>query len=591
MEKINKNKMIVLFRFFQDRPLALAAVAVLIILLAFGLLKVILLESSDETAENTATFEVKRGPLRISVIEAGTIKSRDQVVIKNEVEGRTSIIYLIPEGSIVKKGELLAELDSSQLLDQQIEQEIRTQNAEASFIHARENLAVVENQAESDIDKAKLALKFAKQDLRQYLEGEYPNQLKEAENKIKLAKEELMRAKEKLKWSNRLHEEKYISQTEKQADELAVTRKTLDLDLAQNNMVLLNNYVRPREVAQLESDVRQAQMALERVTRKASADVVQAQANLRAKESEFKQQQGKLKKVIYNITKTKIYAPQDGLVIYATSAQSGSRRFGSSREPLEEGQDLREREELIHLPTATSVKVETSVHESNLRHVRTGLPAKVTVDTMPGKTFNGTVAHIAPLPDARARHINPDLKLYATDIYLDDNDSSLRTGLSCNVEIIIEEYADATYVPVQAVLRVGAKPTVYVKGANGFEARQVEVGLDNNRMVKIINGLREGEVVLLTPPLKSASVDVLAEEAVKKVTLAPEEEGKRGELQTEKQKKSGRRRGKDKGRKEGPLSDEEREKMFERRKNMPPEEREKIREKRKKRQQQTDGST
>ncbi|MHC4115849.1 MAG: HlyD family secretion protein, partial [Planctomycetota bacterium] len=443
MEKINKNKMIVLFRFFQDRPLALAAVAVLIILLAFGLLKVILLESSDEAAENMATFEVKQGPLRISVIEAGTIKSRDQIVIKNEVEGRTSIIYLIPEGRIVKKGDLLAELDSSQLLDQQIEQEIRTQNAEASFIHARENLAVVENQAKSDIDKAELALKFAKQDLRQYLEGEYPNQLKEAENKIKLATEELMRAEEKLKWSNRLHDEKYISQTEKQADELAVTRKTLDLELAQNNMTLLKDYIYHREVTQLESDVRQAQMALERVTRKASADVVQAQANLRAKESEFKQQQGKLQKVVDNLTKTKIYAPEDGLVIYATSAQSGSRRFGSSREPLEEGQDLREREELIHLPTATSVKVETSVHESNLRHVRTGLPAKITVDALPGKTFNGTVAHIAPLPDARARHINPDLKLYATDIYLDDNDSSLRTGLSCNVEIIIEEYADA----------------------------------------------------------------------------------------------------------------------------------------------------
>jgi multidrug efflux pump subunit AcrA (membrane-fusion protein) len=236
--------------------------------------------------------------------------------------------------------------------------------------------------------------------------------------------------------------------------------------------------------------------------------------------------------------------------------------------------------------------VETSIHESNLRQVRIGLPAKITVDAdvLTGKTFNGTVAHIAPLPDARTRHINPDLKLYTTDVHLDGNDASLRTGLSCNVEIIIEEYADATYVPVQAVLRVGGKPTVYVKGANGFEARQVEVGLDNNRMIKIINGLREGEVVLLTPPLKSASVDTAAEETVEREPFTPRENAERDELPKEEKMEAGRRISEDESRKEGLPPDEDHEKRFERFRNMSPEERGKIRQERKKRQQQTDDS-
>jgi HlyD family secretion protein len=70
---------------------------------------------------------VKQGPLRISVTESGTIKAREQVILKSEVEGRTSILSLIPEGTQVKQGDLLVDLDSSQLLDSKIDQEIIVQ--------------------------------------------------------------------------------------------------------------------------------------------------------------------------------------------------------------------------------------------------------------------------------------------------------------------------------------------------------------------------------------------------------------------------------------------------------------------------------
>ena len=61
------------------------------------------------------------------------------------------------------------------------------------------------------------------------------NQLKEAEAEITLAQEKLTRARETLKWSKTLFDEKYISQTELQADELAEKEKALNLELARNN--------------------------------------------------------------------------------------------------------------------------------------------------------------------------------------------------------------------------------------------------------------------------------------------------------------------------------------------------------------------
>ncbi len=485
-------------------------IAIAVIIISMAIVKFTSSHTDEGSGNKLVTFTVKRGPLKISIIESGAIKSRQKIVIKNEVEGRTSILTLVDEGARVKKGDLLIELDSSDLLDKKIDQQIRTQNAEAAFVGTRENLAVVKNQAESDVDKAELAYSFAGLDLKKYREGEYPNQLKEAESKIILAKEEIVRAKDKLQWSIKLYNEKYISRTELRADELAAKKKVLDLELAQNNLDLLKNFTYQRKLAQLESDVKQARMALERTKRKAKANVIQAQANLEAKGAEFSRQKDKLKKIEKQIKKTKIFAPADGLVVYATSARRGRR--GRPVEPLDEGQAVREHQELIYLPTTSSAKAEVAIHEASLDKIRIGLPVKVTVDALPGQTFTGRVAKIAPLPDPQAAFLNPDLKVYKTDIYLSGNSDMLRTGMSCKAEILIDQYKEATYIPVQAVLRIGGKTTVFVVKKNILEPRQVEIGLDNNRMVRIVKGLRPGEDVSLNPPLAAAAIKSAADE-------------------------------------------------------------------------------
>jgi len=480
------------------------AISSAIIILAIAFASGQILTGRNGKNNDGPTYRVKRGPLTISFVESGTIKARDQIIIKNEVEGRTSIISLIPEGTRVKKDDLLIELEASSLEDQKIDQEITVQNAEASYIGAKENLAVVQNQAKSDIDLARLNLEFAKQDLEKYIRGEYPYELDKADAEITLAEEELIQSQETLQWSQQLFKEKFISQTELQADELAERKRALDVQLAKKSKDLLAEYTYIRNMAQLKSDVSQAEMALERTERKARADVIQAQADLKAKEAEYQRQKDKLQKIEDQIKKTKIYAPADGLVIYATSAKSGGWR--RNVEPLDEGQEVREREELIYLPTGNLSKAEIAIHESNLEKTRTGLPVILTVDALPGNTFYGTVKQIAPLPDAQSMWMNPDLKVYNSEIYIDGENEILRTGMSCQAEIIVQQYQNVLYIPIQAVTRIGSQPTVYVQSGGSFEPRKVEIGLDNNKMIHILEGLDEGDAILLNPPLKSAAV-------------------------------------------------------------------------------------
>jgi HlyD family secretion protein len=138
------------------------------------------------------------------------------------------------------------------------------------------------------------------------------------------------------------------------------------------------------------------------------------------------------------------------------------------------------------------------------------MPAKISVDALPGREFTGRITHIAPLPDAQSIWMNPDLKVFSTQIFLDGNDSDMRTGMSCQAQIIIETHDNVLSVPVQAVLQVQGIPTVYVKSGGGFVPRQVETGLDNNRMIHVKKGLTVGDIVLLTPPLADAVKDVFS---------------------------------------------------------------------------------
>ena len=581
---------------FKGSPLRIVLALILAVFAGGAILWFGKFKEGNEVASELAVFTAKRGPLTISVNESGTIKARDQVILKSEVEGRTSIITLIPEGTRVKKGDLLVELDVSNLLDNKIDQEIRVQNTEAAYISAKENLAVVENQAQSDVDEAELTLEFAKQDLKKYTApaGEYENLLKEAQADIILNNEELTRAEKERDSARELYEEKYISLTEHQEYELAFKKWELKLQLAENSLGLLKDFTHPRKLAELESDVHQAKMALERITRKANANVIQAKADLKAKEAEYRRQQDKLAKIKDQIEKAKIYAPADGLAIYATSARRGGWR--GSREPLDEGQDVHERQELIYLPTAASAKAEVNIHESSMEKVRLGLSAVITVEALPGKEFSGTVATIAPLPDAQSMWMNPDLKVYNTDVYLDANDSSLRTGMTCRAKIIIEQYDDVVYVPVHAVLRVGEETTVYVANGKRLEPRSVEIGLDNNFMVRIISGLAEGEVVSLVPSLQAAAVEPTIAGVVTETILVEEERmlkefedtssEEREKVSASVEDVSAGEREKARARFEN-MSAEEREKMRARFENMSAEDREKMRQERRNRRRQT----
>ena len=500
----------------KAKTTAFAAMIVAAGAASFGLLR--RNGGGTDEAENALWTEAREGELVIDISETGEIKPSDQITLKSEVPGRNSILFIVPEGSMVEQGDLLVELDVATKRDDMVNQQIAVQNAESALEMKREDLEIARNQAASDVELAEQGLAFAKEDLVRYEEGEYPNRLSEARGTVALAEQTLEQARQKHEWSKKLHAESFLSESELKADELSFRHAELSLQNARGSLELLEKYTHKRDLETLRSDVRQKTSALDRTRRKAASSILQEESALRAKQSEYNRQKQKLDTLEREISKARIVAPMAGQVIYATS----NARPWDNNEPLKEGVEVWERRDLIILPTADTFIASTIIHESSLSSIATGMPVTVTCDALPGREFTGTLSKIAPMPDTARRWMNPDLKEYPTEVAIDGGTGELKSGMGCRVRILVERYENAISVPVQCVVRVNGEPCVWVRGPDGAPVRrQIQTGLDNGRFLHVTGGLRGGERVLLAPPLEKSDKDTAAQNTAPPTAAAP----------------------------------------------------------------------
>ena len=476
--------------------------ALLILLLACGAVGYYawpaLSSTGGSAADNSGflTAVATREPFRLTVRERGTLDSLKSASLTSKVEGSTTIISIVPEGTLVKEGDLLVELDSSALDEKAKQQVIAVTQAEAVLKKATEGLEIQKRQNESDIATADLARQLAELDLTKFIKGEYPQQRNEINGRIQVAKEDLARYKEIYEFSKRLAQKGYKSQNELDADRIAVTKASISLAAVEDELRVLDDFTKARTITELEENKAESARERERVERKGVAALAQYQADVEAAILTLEVEKEKQTRYDAQIVASKIFAPQPGEVVYSTG--DSDRR--SDGQQIAEGTQVRERQEIIKLPDLTQMKVDTRIHESLISRVSVGLPARVRVDALPGIMLPGTVLSVSSVP-VSGSWFRPDLKEYAAVVSLNamEEPLPLKPGLTAEVEIIVQERADVLQVPFQAVLTVGPTRYIYVLTPTGPVRREVLLGTVNDTHMEILDGVVAGEVVILNP--------------------------------------------------------------------------------------------
>jgi len=493
--------------------LILISVVVVVAIGAFGFLRQ-KVGGSDDSNPGTGLFTAERGDLIISVVESGDIKAVKSVDIKSKVEGRNTIVNIVPEGTMitpedVNDGKVLVELDSSKLKEQLAQKEIEFTTAEASFADADESYLIQEKQNESDVTAAELKVKFALMDFQKNpdsnpdmtsmindpnsLGGEASKRVDTLQDAILLARGNLERASDFLEGTQKLYDANYASELDLKSAKLDVDRYTVQEKAAVKDLKLYQLYDFPKEAQQFLSDYHEAKLELERTQARARAQLAQAKAKLASAKATYELQKERLEKLHDQIEACVIKAPAVGQVVYWSSTERWT------RVKIEQGAEVPEGYKIITIPDASKMKVEIKIHETWIDKIEPNQPAKITIAAFPDKAFTGEVLKKAPLADPD-RWLNPDLKVYVTDVSIDGTHDSLKTGMTGKVEVFIDKLQDVLYVPIQSVVTVDEKEMCYVKAGRSAEKREVETGLFNDNFVEIKSGLTEGEKVLLNPP-------------------------------------------------------------------------------------------
>ncbi|NQT18914.1 MAG: HlyD family efflux transporter periplasmic adaptor subunit, partial [Planctomycetes bacterium] len=485
---------------------------------------------SRTTDTSGAYFAAEIRDLKITVSESGTVKPLKQLEIKCEVEGRdTTVLRLIPEGVFITEEDIneedptkslvLVELDSADIRDKITQHEITFQSAEASYTQAKESYDIQLNQNESNITSGELKTKFNRMDLDKYLGaelaevfvqqptaftglisderlgGQAMQEYRKLQNSITLANEEVTRADTRLDSTQRLYDKDFVALTELDADKLARTRKVIEQEQALTALDIFLKYEFPKQVEQKLADHHEAIKELERTKARARSEMAKSKAELKNREAAYRIQKERHERLQEQLAACIIRATQPGLVVYGTS---GNR--WNPRPPLEEGQTVHQHQVLINIPNSSQMTAQIKVHEASINDVELGQKAVITFDAFPDLALNGTVHKKAMLPDPQHRWLNPDLKVYSTDIIIDGESKLLKPGLSATVEILIDELHDVLVVPIQTVVPEGEGQVCYMLNNGRPEKQLVEIGRAGNEFIEIKSGLLAGDQVMLDPP-------------------------------------------------------------------------------------------
>jgi membrane fusion protein, multidrug efflux system len=144
---------------------------------------------------------------------------------------------------------------------------------------------------------------------------------------------------------------------------------------------------------------------------------------------------------------------------------------------------------IVELADVDPVKVDFRVQELALSELRRGQPIRVTVDALPGKTFEGEIDAIDPLVDVAGRAIRLRARI-------PNPRRDLSPGLFARVQIVVERRENSVLVPESAVFAEGSKRFVYRVIDGRAVLTGVQLGQRRPGQVEIRKGLGRGDVVV-----------------------------------------------------------------------------------------------
>lgn len=472
---------------------------VLIILAIWGFKRK---KSSLDDAKNPIEFTtVKRGGMIISLKESGFLNAAEEIEIKNEISLQSlNIIDIIEDGTFVKEGEFLVELDASPLIEEKESIEEKVAERSLKVDEAKNSLEITKSEVESSIVEAKNLINFAKIDLAKFKNLERDNRLNEAASEISVAADQAKFAEQTYNASVELADKGFETKSTVDRHQLDLETSQRQLKTAISRQKILIEYDLPKETLTLTLAVEEAKSRLLRRQKEGQNRIQRALAALKNAELLLEKALVSEQNIIDELTHIKIMSPVTGYALFPKSKRPGSNN-GSE---LEKGVSVKRNQTLMRIPKMDNMKIDISVAEYFISDLAVGQKAVINIDSIKDQEFYGVVSNISLLPIQQSYWQKGGVQKYAVTIDVDDTTlpEDIKPQISATAEVLLDKIENTLYIPIQAVHTVEGKRVVYIKSSNelGYEPREVQIGQLNTSFIQILSGIEEGIEILISNP-------------------------------------------------------------------------------------------
>ena len=444
-------------------------------------------------APSGGSTPVRLGTLKVTLTERGTLKTRNAVHIVSEVKGRTAIEWLIEEGSRVEKGDVVVELEKEESQRRIDALEDNLIGFEIELNSSRTEVEIQKEQNKTDSEKAQLALEVAQVEREKLLAGDIPKDERRLDLSIEKAESELTRAEGLWEDMPQMLEKGFVTQDEFEQERINLKEKREGLVTAKQERGLFRQFEKPLSMKQKEAAVTEAQRGVERVAKQAETKMGSLTVKVSQDERRLRACQEELERERYDIVRMTIVAPSEGVVFYGNPDRTWE-------DDIRVGENVYFNRVILTLPDPSEMAVSINIHEADIDKIAEGMSAVTRSDVQKDRVFHGEVIKIDSVANAGNRRWGDQIRRFKVEVSLQGNDLELKPGTSAEVEIHTADLVDVLYVPLQAVHAEAGKYYCFIDRASGKEKTEVSVGRSNDSFLEIIDGLEEGQHVLLYKP-------------------------------------------------------------------------------------------
>ena len=433
------------------------------------------------------TFTVEKRTLRDTVVERGALESQETVLGKCEVPGREhKIIFIVPEGSMIKKGDEVVKFSSDSIDKLIAEKKVQVNEAERKLETAKQEIKVKQNESDSLVSDAEFALAQAEIALEKYRDGDYQQLVADLQRSISEGEAELERSSDQLQNFRALVKKGIRSPEQLRNIELQVQSHRHRVVRDRRQLEVLTKYTFKEEMTLRKHNVQDGKLKLERAKTTAEAQKRQAETEVKRAERNLKLQKDELKEKEDAKKKCVVLAPQPGTVAYANEY------WYSDDRKIRVGAEVDEGRSIFNLPDMSRMQAKVSVHESVVNKIKKDQKASIRIDAFPDHKFEGEVKTVSQLSDSTRYSASQNYDVIVHILKIPDG-VNLKPDMTAEVEVKVGTYKDVLAVPVTTVTESYGQSYVFRKSGDEFLKHRIEIGRVTNSFIEVTEGLSVGD--------------------------------------------------------------------------------------------------